>query len=62
MPRTPNSPSATTPIQQFNGLVLEVGETALPPGAMVFQENITCSERGVATTRLGLQIVSFEDD
>jgi hypothetical protein len=62
MPRTENTPSSTTPIQKFSGLVLEVGETALPVGAMVVQENIKCSERGVLTTRHGLQIVRFEDD
>ena len=62
MPNTPNTPSVTTPIQQFSGLVLEVGETALPAGAAVIQENIMCEERGVATTRRGLQPVEFEDD
>jgi len=62
MPRTDQTPDRTTSVQQFSGLVLEVGETALPAGAMVEQVNVTCEERGVLNVRRGLKPVSFENE
>lgn len=53
---------SSIPIQQFGGLVLSVGRTALDPGQFVRQENMMCDEGGVIRTRPGLKPVEFDDD
>ena len=62
MPDTGHTPDVTTTVQQFQGLVTEVSTLALPPGAMVKQENLTLERRGMLESRNGLRPVTFEDD
>jgi len=61
MPDGPTTPDTMTAMQQFGGLVLEIGPVALPPGAMVDQTNMTCERRGILETRSGLKPVTFNE-
>lgn len=62
MPASDSTSDEEVAIQDFQGLVVEVGPVALPPGAMVEQVNMTNTSRGVLKSRPGLRPVTFEDD
>lgn len=61
MADTPLTPPETAVAQRFTGVVTEVSEMALPPGAMVKQVNLTSEHRGVLRTRDGLRPVTFDE-
>jgi hypothetical protein len=61
MPSTPLTPPEASVAQKFVGVVTEVSEMALPPGAMVSQVNLTSEHRGLLRSRDGLRPVTFDE-
>lgn len=61
MPKTALVPDEESVAQKFVGIVSEVSEMALPPGAMVKQVNVTNEHRGYLRSRDGLRPVTFDE-
>lgn len=62
MPASDSTSNEVNVAQDFQGFIAEIGPLALPWGAMVSQENMMNTGRGVLKSRPGLRPVTFEDD
>lgn len=62
MPAGDSTRSEEQVAQDFQGLIAEIGPLALPWGAMVEQDNLMNTGRGLLKSRPGLRPVTFEDD